>query len=170
MWYDGFKHSQYYLWDWSLCLSGSSDLWLFWFLQSHYTRAQANSPRPIMTSSGPNPKGSQGTLASQQHSQSQQSQQPASQSHHSPGGSGREQREQRNSRSSRRKGSDSSVPEEDKDRREETTGRGEGTHLQPLCRAESKMIYTVLACQGCLMLSCFHHIITVDFSGIFNNI
>lgn len=98
------------------------------FLQSHYTRAQANSPRPIMTSSGPNPKGSQGTLASQQQSQSQQSQQPASQSHNSPGGSGREQREQRNSRSSRRKGSDSSVPEEDKDRREEATGRGEGSH------------------------------------------
>lgn len=99
------------------------------FLQSHYTRAQANSPRPIMTSSGPNPKGSQGTLASQQQSQSQQSQQPASLSHHSPGGSGREQREQRNSRSSRRKGSDSSVPEEEKDRREEVTGRGEDSHL-----------------------------------------
>lgn len=94
-------------------------------LQSHYTRAQANSPRPIMNSSGPNQKGSQGALASQQHSLSQQSQQPASQSHHSPGGNGREQREQRSSRSSRRKGSDSSVPEEDKDRREDTTGRGE---------------------------------------------
>ncbi|CAG14386.1 unnamed protein product, partial [Tetraodon nigroviridis] len=25
---------------------------------SHYTRAQANSPRPVMTSSGPNPKDS----------------------------------------------------------------------------------------------------------------
>lgn len=104
------------------------------FLQSHYTRAQANSPRPIMTSSGPNPKGSQGTLASQQQSQSQQSQQPASQTHNSPGGSGREQREQRNSRSSRRKGSDSSVPEEDKDRREDIAGRGEDcnwyTHSQ----------------------------------------
>lgn len=85
-----------------------------------------------MTSSGPNPKGSQGTLASQQQSQSQQSQQPASQSHNSPGGSGREQREQRNSRSSRRKGSDSSVPEEDKDRREETTGRGEDSHKKIL--------------------------------------
>lgn len=97
----------------------------FFFLQSHYTRAQANSPRPIMTSLGPNSKGSQGTLSSQQQSQSQQNQQPASQTHNSPGGSGREQREQRSSRSSRRKGSDSSVPEEDKDRREETTGRGE---------------------------------------------
>lgn len=78
-----------------------------------------------MTSIGPNSKASQGMLASQQLSQSQQSQQPASQLHHSPGGSGREQREQRNSRSSRRKGSDSSVPEEEKDRREEPAGRGE---------------------------------------------
>ncbi|XP_010769716.1 probable JmjC domain-containing histone demethylation protein 2C [Notothenia coriiceps] len=91
--------------------------------QSHYTRAQANSPRPIMNSSGPNPKGSQGTQASQQQSQSQQSQQTASQSHNSPGGNAKEQREQRNARSSRRKGSDSSVPEEDK--REEPPARGE---------------------------------------------
>lgn len=67
-------------------------------------------------------------MVSQQQNQSQQSQQSASQSHHSPGGSGREQREQRNSRSSRRKGSDSSVPEEDKDRREETAGRGKDKH------------------------------------------
>ncbi|KAK1882119.1 putative JmjC domain containing histone demethylation protein 2C, partial [Dissostichus eleginoides] len=89
--------------------------------QSHYTRAQANSPRPIMNSSGPNAKGSQGTQASQQQSQSQQSQQTASQSHNSPGGNAREQREQRNARSSRRKGSDSSVPEEDK--REEPPAR-----------------------------------------------
>lgn len=95
------------------------------FLQSHFTRAQANSPRPVMTSSGPNPKVSQGTLASQTQSQSQQSQLLVGQSHNSPGSSGREQREQRSSRSSRRKGSDSSVPEEDKDRREETVGRGE---------------------------------------------
>lgn len=95
------------------------------FLQSHFTRAQANSPRPVMTSSGPNPKVSQGTLASQTQSQSQQSQLLVGQSHNSPGSSGREQREQRSSRSSRRKGSDSSVPEEDKDRREETVGKGE---------------------------------------------
>lgn len=99
------------------------------FFQSHFTRAQANSPRPVMTSSGPNPKVSQGTLASQTQSQSQQSQQLVSQSHNSPGSSGREQREQRSSRSSRRKGSDSSVPEEDKDRREETVGRGEDSPL-----------------------------------------
>lgn len=111
------------------------------FLQSHYTRAQANSPRPIMTSSGPNPKGSQGTLASQQQSQSQQSQLPASQSHHSPSSSGREQREQRNSRSSRRKGSDSSVPEEDK--REETTGRGEDRH-RPTLTSEDSVLYSSL--------------------------
>lgn len=102
-------------------LKASLDL----FLQSHFTRAQANSPRPVMTSSGPNPKVSQGTLASQTQSQSQQSQLLVGQSHNSPGSSGREQREQRSSRSSRRKGSDSSVPEEDKDRREETAGRGE---------------------------------------------
>jgi len=89
-----------------------------------------------MTSSGPNPKGSQGMLASQQQSQSQQSQQPASQSHHSPGSGGREQREQRNSRSSRRKGSDSSVPEEDKDRREEPTARGESS-LNRYCSQET---------------------------------
>lgn len=95
------------------------------FLQSHFTRAQANSPRPVMTSSGPNPKVSQGTLASQTQSQSQQSQLLVGQSHNSPGSSGREQREQRCSRSSRRKGSDSSVPEEDKDRREESVGKGE---------------------------------------------
>lgn len=95
------------------------------FLQSHFTRAQANSPRPVMTSSGPNPKVSQGTLASQTQSQSQQSQLLVGQSHNSPGSSGREQREQRSSRSSRRKGSDSSVPEEDKDRREESVGKGE---------------------------------------------
>ncbi|XP_024153899.1 probable JmjC domain-containing histone demethylation protein 2C isoform X2 [Oryzias melastigma] len=80
--------------------------------QSHYTRAQANSPRPVMTSSGPNPKSSP-----QQQSQPQQVQLAVNQLHHSP--SGREQREPRTSRSSRRKGSDSSVPEEDK----EATGR-----------------------------------------------
>lgn len=105
----------------SACSEVSLDL----FLQSHFTRAQANSPRPVMTSSGPNPKVSQGTLASQTQSQSQQSQLLVGQSHNSPGSSGREQREQRSSRSSRRKGSDSSVPEEEKDRREETVGRGE---------------------------------------------
>lgn len=98
------------------------------FFQSHYTRAQANSPRPVMTSSGPNPKSSPGMPASQQSGQSQQSpSQPVSQSHSSPGG-GREQREHRGSRSSWRKGSDSSVPEEDKDKREEATGRGEERH------------------------------------------
>lgn len=125
----------------SVCFSAWADMRLDLFLQSHYTRAQANSPRPIMTSSGPNPKGSQGTLASQQQSQSQQSQQPASQSHNSPGGSGREQREQRSSRSSRRKGSDSSVPEEDKDRREETIGRGEDSHHHTLTQIWHQKIF-----------------------------
>uniref|UniRef100_A0A674MWP9 Probable JmjC domain-containing histone demethylation protein 2C n=1 Tax=Takifugu rubripes TaxID=31033 RepID=A0A674MWP9_TAKRU len=90
---------------------------------SHYTRARANSPRPVMTSSGPSPKSSQGILASQQSCQSQQSLQPASQLHSSLSSSGREQKEQHSCRTSRRKSSDSSVPEEDKDKREETTGR-----------------------------------------------
>lgn len=95
-----------------------------------------------MTSSGPNPKGSQGTLVSQQQSQSQQNQQPATQSHHTPGGSGREQREQRNSRSSRRKGSDSSVPEDDKDRREDATVQGKDSH----CKVGSVYLPVVVCC------------------------
>ncbi|MEQ2210255.1 hypothetical protein XENOCAPTIV_010573 [Xenoophorus captivus] len=76
-----------------------------------------------MMPSGPNPKSSQGPPASQQQSQSHQLQQTVGQSYHSPGGNGREQRDLRNARSFRRKGSDSSVPEEDKDKKEETTGR-----------------------------------------------
>lgn len=107
-----------------VCLS-KNDAKMYLFLQSHYTRAQANSPRPVMTSSGTSLKGSQGTLTSQQHSQAQQNLQLASQSHSLPGSSGREQREHRSSRSSKRKGSDSSVPEEDKDKSDETIGRGE---------------------------------------------
>lgn len=96
------------------------------FFQGHYTRAQANSPRPVMTSSGPNLKSSQGMLASQQLCQAQQNLQPVSHLRSSHSSGGREQKEHRNSRSSLRKGSDSSVPEEDK--REETTGRGKGSH------------------------------------------
>ncbi|XP_034021697.1 probable JmjC domain-containing histone demethylation protein 2C, partial [Thalassophryne amazonica] len=84
---------------------------------SHYTRAQANSPRPVITV-GPIAKGSQGMLAS--HQQNQQPVLQLHQSHHSPVGSGREQR---NVRPSRRKGSDSSVPEDDKERREESAVR-----------------------------------------------
>uniref|UniRef100_A0A8C1TX09 Probable JmjC domain-containing histone demethylation protein 2C n=1 Tax=Cyprinus carpio TaxID=7962 RepID=A0A8C1TX09_CYPCA len=66
----------------------------------HYTRAQANSPRPVMNSSCSTPKqASQG----QQQQQSQHAQQQVSQQHQqqqsSPG-------QQRSSRSSRRKGSD----------------------------------------------------------------
>uniref|UniRef100_A0A3Q3VYN8 Probable JmjC domain-containing histone demethylation protein 2C n=1 Tax=Mola mola TaxID=94237 RepID=A0A3Q3VYN8_MOLML len=69
---------------------------------SHYTRAQANSPRPVMTSSGTNLK------------------------------------EQRSSRSSKRKGSDSSVPEEDKDKSDETIGRGEDNSKSKVKQAMSK--------------------------------
>ena len=59
-------------------------------------------------------------MASQQQSQAQPGSQTAGHIH-SPGA-----RDQRGPRSSRRKGSDSSVPEEEKERREEP-GRGEGT-------------------------------------------
>lgn len=108
------------------------------FFQNHYTRAQANSPRPVMTSSGPSPKSSQGMLASQQSCQSQQSLQPASQLHSSLSSSGREQKEQHSCRTSRRKSSDSSVPEEDKDKREETTGRSKD-------RRHCKFIHVVMS-------------------------
>uniref|UniRef100_A0A8C2GY22 Probable JmjC domain-containing histone demethylation protein 2C n=1 Tax=Cyprinus carpio TaxID=7962 RepID=A0A8C2GY22_CYPCA len=64
----------------------------------HYTRAQANSPRPVMNSSGSTPK-----QASQQQS--------------SPG-------QQRGSRSSRRKGSDSSVPDDEKIKDEKSDSGG----------------------------------------------
>lgn len=109
------------------------------FFQSHYTRAQANSPRPVITSSGPSPKSSQGILASQQSCQSQQSLRPASQLHSSLSSSGREQKEQHSCRTFRRKSSDSSVPEEDKDKREETTGRSKD-------RRHCKYIYVVMSC------------------------
>ncbi|XP_052466859.1 probable JmjC domain-containing histone demethylation protein 2C isoform X1 [Carassius gibelio] len=87
--------------------------------QGHYTRAQANSPRPMMNSSCSTPKqASQG----QQQQQSQHAQQQVSQQHQqqqsSPG-------QQRSSRSSRRKGSDSSVPDDEKikDDKSESGGR-----------------------------------------------
>lgn len=69
-------------------------------------------------------------MASQPSGQSQPSLQPVSQLHGSlsggggGGGGGREQKDYRSSRSSQRKGSDSSVPEEDKDKRDEAAGRG----------------------------------------------
>ncbi|KAJ3608291.1 hypothetical protein NHX12_025340, partial [Muraenolepis orangiensis] len=106
--------------------------------QGHYTRAQANSPRPITNSSGSAPKGSQGAMATPPQSQSQPGHQTASQSHHSPGGGGREQKEQRGSRSSRRKGSDSSVPEEEKERREDPTGRDSKSKVKPTVNKRRK--------------------------------
>ncbi|XP_052427313.1 probable JmjC domain-containing histone demethylation protein 2C isoform X1 [Carassius gibelio] len=85
--------------------------------QGHYTRAQANSPRPVMNSSGSTPK--QASQAQQQ--QSQHAQQQLSQQHQqqqsSPG-------QQRGSRSSRRKGSDSSVPDEEKIKDEKSDSGG----------------------------------------------
>ncbi|XP_057214074.1 probable JmjC domain-containing histone demethylation protein 2C isoform X2 [Triplophysa rosa] len=82
--------------------------------QGHYTRAQANSPRPVMNSPGSAPK-----PASQQQ-QSQHAQPQVSQQHQqqpSPG-------QQRGSRSSRRKGSDSSVPDDEKIKDEKPDGGG----------------------------------------------
>ncbi|TRY55571.1 hypothetical protein DNTS_023163 [Danionella cerebrum] len=83
----------------------------------HYTRAQANSPRPVMNSSGSTPK--QASQA-QQLQQSQHAQQQLTQQHQqqpSPG-------QQRGSRSLRRKGSDSSVPDEEKIKDEKSDGGG----------------------------------------------
>ncbi|KTG01707.1 hypothetical protein cypCar_00014424 [Cyprinus carpio] len=84
----------------------------------HYTRAQANSPRPVMNSSCSTPKqASQG----QQQQQSQHAQQQVSQQHQlqqsSPG-------QQRSSRSSRRKGSDSSIPDDEKIKDEKSDSGG----------------------------------------------
>ncbi|XP_056101841.1 probable JmjC domain-containing histone demethylation protein 2C isoform X2 [Rhinichthys klamathensis goyatoka] len=88
--------------------------------QGHYTRAQANSPRPVMNSSGSTPK--QASQAQQQQQQSQHVQQQGSQQHQqqqqsSPG-------QQRGPRSSRRKGSDSSVPDEEKIKDEKSDSGG----------------------------------------------
>ncbi|XP_049320800.1 probable JmjC domain-containing histone demethylation protein 2C isoform X1 [Astyanax mexicanus] len=94
--------------------------------QGHYTRAQANSPRPVMNSSGSTPKqGSQAQQQQSQHAQQQlsqqhQQQQQQQQQQSSPG-------QQRGSRSSRRKGSDSSVPDDEKIKEEKMdTGGGKG--------------------------------------------
>uniref|UniRef100_A0A8C1NS44 Probable JmjC domain-containing histone demethylation protein 2C n=1 Tax=Cyprinus carpio TaxID=7962 RepID=A0A8C1NS44_CYPCA len=85
----------------------------------HYTRAQANSPRPVMNSSGSTPK--QASQAQQQQQQSQHAPQQLSQQHQqqqsSPG-------QQRGSRSSRRKGSDSSVPDDEKIKDEKSDSGG----------------------------------------------
>uniref|UniRef100_A0A9J8BKS0 Probable JmjC domain-containing histone demethylation protein 2C n=1 Tax=Cyprinus carpio carpio TaxID=630221 RepID=A0A9J8BKS0_CYPCA len=87
--------------------------------QGHYTRAQANSPRPVMNSSGSTPK--QASQAQQQQQQSQHAPQQLSQQHQqqqsSPG-------QQRGSRSSRRKGSDSSVPDDEKIKDEKSDSGG----------------------------------------------
>nr|XP_023686771.1 probable JmjC domain-containing histone demethylation protein 2C isoform X2 [Paramormyrops kingsleyae] len=82
----------------------------------HYTRAQANSPRPVMSSSGPAPK-----QAAQQPPSSQQQQQPVQAQPQQPAQLQQQSQlpqqspgQQRGSRSGRRKGSDSSVPDDDK--------------------------------------------------------
>ncbi len=94
------------------------------FFQGHYTRAQANSPRPMMNSSGSTPK--QASQSPQQQQQSQHAQQQLSQQHQqqqsSPG-------QQRGSRSSRRKGSDSSVPDDEKIKDEKLDSGGKGETL-----------------------------------------
>ncbi|MBN3304406.1 JHD2C protein, partial [Amia calva] len=93
--------------------------------QGHYTRAQANSPRPIMNSPTATPKQAQQQQQQQQQhiqqmqqhqqqlqQQIQQQLQPAAQ--------------QRGPRSGRRKGSDSSVPDEDKIKEEKLDNGGRG--------------------------------------------
>ncbi|KAL7869804.1 hypothetical protein AOLI_G00137920 [Acnodon oligacanthus] len=89
--------------------------------QGHYTRAQANSPRPVMNSSGSAPKqGSQAQQQQSQHAQQQLSQQHQQQQQPSPG-------QQRSSRTSRRKGSDSSIPDDEKIKEEKMdTAGGKG--------------------------------------------
>ncbi|KAG7325568.1 hypothetical protein KOW79_011884 [Hemibagrus wyckioides] len=92
--------------------------------QGHYTRAQANSPRPVMNSSGSATKqGSQAQQQQSQHAQQQVSQQHQQQLQSSPG-------QQRVSRSTRRKGSDSSIPDDEKIKEEKMDsggGRGDVT-------------------------------------------
>ncbi|XP_029104445.1 probable JmjC domain-containing histone demethylation protein 2C isoform X2 [Scleropages formosus] len=77
--------------------------------QGHYTRAQANSPRPVMNSSGPAPK-----QATQLQQPLAQQQPPAHQQHQQPLQHQQSPSQQRGSRSGRRKGSDSSVPDDEK--------------------------------------------------------
>ncbi|XP_041124944.1 probable JmjC domain-containing histone demethylation protein 2C isoform X2 [Polyodon spathula] len=86
----------------------------------HYTRAQANSPRPVMNSPTATSKQVQ---QQQQQTQQQQLQQQQQQQQHQQ----LQQQQQRISRSSKRKGSDSSVPDEDKIKEErlDNGGRGE---------------------------------------------
>ncbi|KAJ8264416.1 hypothetical protein GJAV_G00148910 [Gymnothorax javanicus] len=87
--------------------------------QGHYTRAQANSPRPVMNSSGSAPKQVGPPQQTQQLGPQQQQSQPPPQGQQSPG-------QQRGSRSGRRKGSDSSVPDDDKIKEEKVDGGGRG--------------------------------------------
>ncbi|KAF7705095.1 probable JmjC domain-containing histone demethylation protein 2C isoform X2 [Silurus meridionalis] len=93
--------------------------------QGHYTRAQANSPRPVMNSSGSATKqGSQAQQQQTQHAQQQVSQQNQQQLQASPG-------QQRGSRSTRRKGSDSSIPDDEKIKEEKMdSGGGRGDVLR----------------------------------------
>lgn len=96
--------------------------------QGHYTRAQANSPRPVMNSSGSTTKqGPQAQQQQSQHAQQQVSQQHQQQLQSSPG-------QQRGSRSSRRKGSDSSIPDDEKIKEEKMdSGGGRGGNVLLHC-------------------------------------
>lgn len=96
--------------------------------QGHYTRAQANSPRPVMNSSGSATKqGSQAQQQQSQHAPQQVSQQHQQQLQSSPG-------QQRGSRSTRRKGSDSSIPDDEKIKEEKVdSGGGRGGNLLLHC-------------------------------------
>ncbi|KAJ8395998.1 hypothetical protein AAFF_G00025300 [Aldrovandia affinis] len=91
--------------------------------QGHYTRAQANSPRPVMNSSGSAPK-----QAGPQQQQQQQGQPGAQQQGQQCVPQQQQQQQQSpcaqrgSSRSGRRKGSDSSVPDDDKIKEEKADG------------------------------------------------
>ncbi|XP_036404710.1 probable JmjC domain-containing histone demethylation protein 2C isoform X2 [Megalops cyprinoides] len=115
--------------------------------QGHYTRAQANSPRPVMNSSGSAPKQAGQQAGQQQQQQQQQGQQPL-QGQQPPQGQqqGQQQQQQqqqqqspgqqRGSRSGRRKGSDSSVPDDDKIKEEKADSGGRGD----LSKSKSKQM------------------------------
>lgn len=104
--------------------------------QGHYTRAQANSPRPVMNSSGSATKqGSQAQQQQSQHAQQQVSQQHQQQLQSSPG-------QQRGSRSTRRKGSDSSIPDDEKIKEEKMdSGGGRGGNLLLWCSSNVLLLF-----------------------------
>ncbi|KAK6328039.1 hypothetical protein J4Q44_G00000170 [Coregonus suidteri] len=104
--------------------------------QGHYTRAQANSPRPVMNSSGGAVKQGSGVTTQQQQGQGQggsQSQQAPAQ--HSPCQGQTQQ--QRGPRFSRRKGSDSSVPDDDTKGKEDKLDSNERARSGDLSKSMS---------------------------------